>query len=191
MVENFIKTYDDVLPDKLVKHLIQLANQSVTWRTRSHKSRQDKQGALDSFYPREVADINNYLLKNIFTPYIDDFPYLQGQGDDWWSGSVLLQKTEPLEGYHAFHCENTSWANRNRVLAWMVYLNNVEEGGETEWLYQQLKIKPKKNTAAIWPGSFTHLHRGNPPISGTKYILTGWYAPMALMNKFKIEQNTN
>ena len=58
MTENFIKTYDDVFPDKLVKHLIQLANQSVTWRTRSHKSRQDKQVALDSFYPREVADIN-------------------------------------------------------------------------------------------------------------------------------------
>ena len=191
MTENFIRIYDDVLPDKLVKHLIQLANQSVTWRTRSHKSRQDKQVALDAFYPREVADINDCLLENIFTPYIDDFPYLQGQGDDWWSGSVLLQKTEPLEGYHAFHCENTSWANRNRVLVWMVYLNDVKEGGETEWLYQQLKIKPKANTAVIWPGSFTHLHRGNPPISGTKYILTGWYTPMALMNKFKIEQNTN
>ena len=26
----------------------------------------------------------------------------------------------------------------------------------------------------IWPGSYTHLHRGNPPFS-TKYIATGWY----------------
>ena len=189
--ENFIRIYDNVLPDKLVKHLIQLAEQSVTWRTRSHKSRQDKQIALDTFWPRESQEINNNLLDKVFTPYIDDFPYLQGQGDDWWSGSVLLQKTEALEGYHIFHCENIAWANRNRVLAWAIYLNDVEEGGETEWLYQQLKVKPKKNTAVIWPGSFTHLHRGNPPISETKYILTGWYSPMALMNRFNIEQNTN
>ena len=29
-------------------------------------------------------------------------------------------------------------------MAWMVYLNDVEEGGETEFLYQKLKVKPKK-----------------------------------------------
>ena len=73
----------------------------------------------------------------------------------------------------------------------MIYLNDVEEGGETEWLYQQLKIKPKKNTAVIWPGSFTHLHRGNPPISGTKYILTGWFTSTSMMSKFTIKQNAD
>ena len=57
----------------------------------------------------------------------------------------------------------------------MIYLNDIEEGGETEFLYQQLKIKPKRNTGVIWSGGFTHLHRGNPP-SKTKYILTGWFA---------------
>ena len=191
MTESFIRIYDNVLPDNLVRHLIQMADQSVTWKTRSHKHRKDKQVALDTFWPRESQEINNNLLDKVFTPYIDDFPYLQGQGDDWWSGSVLLQKTEALEGYHSFHCENIAWANRNRVLAWMIYLNNVEEGGETEWLYQQLKIKPKANTGVIWPGSFTHIHRGNPPISGTKYILTGWFAPMSMMTRFNVEPNVN
>ena len=79
---------------------------------------------------------------------------------------------------------------RNRVLAWTVYLNDVEEGGETEFLYQQLKIKPKANTAAIWPGGFTYLHRGNPPISETKYILTGWFSSMPdNLNSFSIPHN--
>ena len=187
MIENFIRIYDNVLPENFVENLIGMAKQSVTWRTRSHKHRQDMQIALDPFWPQIVIDINNCLLDNAFTHYIDDFPYLQGQGNDWWSGSVILQKTEPMQGYHDFHCENVAWKNKNRVLAWMIYLNDVEEGGETEWLYQQLKIKPKANTAVIWPGSFTHLHRGNPPISGTKYILTGWYASMNKMSTFKIE----
>ena len=187
MNENFIRTYDNVLSDKLVKHLIQLSEQSVTWIPRSQGTRKDKQVELDAYWTRECQEVNNNLLEKAFTPYINDFPYLQDQGTDWCSGSILLQKTEPLEGYHAFHCEDSNWAYRHRVLAWMIYLNDVEEGGETEFLYQQLKIKPRRNIAVIWPGSFTHLHRGNPPISGTKYILTGWYAPMALMNRFNIE----
>ena len=45
---------------------------------------------------------------------------------------------------------------------------------ETEWLYQKRKVKPKKGTVCIWPGGYTHLHRGNPPMS-SKYIATGWY----------------
>ena len=191
MNENFIRTYDDVLSNKLVKHLIQLAEQSVTWIPRSQVTRKDKQVELDAYWPRECKEVNGNLLEKAFSPYIDDFPYLQDQGTEWCSGSILLQKTEPLEGYHTFHCENSNWAYRHRVLAWMIYLNDVEEGGETEWLYQQLKIKPKKNTALIWPGSFTHLHRGNPPISGTKYVLTGWFTSTSMMSKFTIKQNAD
>ena len=43
------------------------------------------------------------------------------------------------------------WRAQQRALAWMVYLNDVEEGGETEFLYQQLKIKPSKGRVVIWP----------------------------------------
>ena len=41
-------------------------------------------------------------------------------------------------------------------------------------LYQQRKFTPEKGTVLIWPASYTHPHRGNPPISD-KYIATGWY----------------
>ena len=43
------------------------------------------------------------------------------------------------------------------------------------FLYQKRKFKPQKGDVLIWPGGFTHLHRGNPPTSGDKYICTGWY----------------
>ena len=59
-------------------------------------------------------------------------------------------------------------------MAWMVYLNDVDEGGETEFLFQGLKIKPERNKGVIWPGGFTHTHRGNKPVSNDKYILTSW-----------------
>ena len=62
----------------------------------------------------------------------------------------------------------------HRSLLFLVYLNDVEEGGETEFYYQQLKVKPKKGTIVIAPAGFTHTHRGNTPISGDKYVLAGW-----------------
>ena len=74
----------------------------------------------------------------------------------------------------------------SRAIAWMIYLNDVEEGGETEFLYQQKRFKPTGNTALLWPGSWTHIHRGNPPLSGDKYILTGWYTPITSMPRFEV-----
>ena len=88
--------------------------------------------------------------------------------------SCKIQKTLPGEGYHIWHCEKDPTESR-RVLAWMLYLNDVEEGGETEFLHQKLRYLPKKGDFLVWPASFTHLHRGNPPLSGEKYIVTGWY----------------
>ena len=62
----------------------------------------------------------------------------------------------------------------NRIMAWMIYLNDVEDGGETEFLYQSMRVKPKQGTLVLWPAHFTHMHRGNPPLSGEKYIMTSW-----------------
>ena len=58
-----------------------------------------------------------------------------------------------------------------------------EDSGETEFLYQKKKIKPKAGRVLIFPGSFTHLHRGNPPYE-TKYIATGWLASNDQSNIF-------
>ena len=88
---------------------------------------------------------------------------------------VLHQKTLQGQGYHVWHFENSSYQNSRRSVVWTVYLNDVEEGGETEFLYQSVRIKPKRGTVVIWPAHFTHIHRGNPPLSGDKYIATGWY----------------
>ena len=86
----------------------------------------------------------------------------------------MLQKTIPTHGYHVFHSENSELTNASRTLVWSVYFNDVEQG-ETEFLYQRQRIKPVEGRVVIFPGSFTHLHRGNPPLN-KKYIATGWLA---------------
>jgi hypothetical protein len=85
-----------------------------------------------------------------------------------------VQKTDIGGGYHTWHCEAHSRESCHRVLAWMVYLNDVAEGGETEFLYQHKRINAKQGTLVIFPSAFTHAHRGNPPLSNAKYVITGW-----------------
>lgn len=84
-----------------------------------------------------------------------------------------IQKTKPGQGFHDWHQEHDG-ANPYRWLAVTLYLNEGPEGGETEFLYQSLRVKPKEGSFLIFPAFWTHAHRGNPPINWTKYIVTSW-----------------
>jgi len=92
------------------------------------------------------------------------------------SYEAKLQKTPIKGGYHVWHCEQSSLTNASRSLVWMIYLNNIPDGeGETEFIFQGLRIKPTVGTVVFFPASFTHTHRGNPVYTKEKYIATGWY----------------
>ena len=72
------------------------------------------------------------------------------------------------------HSERMGVFNMDRVFAWMTYLNDVEEGGETEFLYQNRREEAVKGDVLMFPAGFTHTHRGNPPIGNSKYLVTSW-----------------
>jgi len=118
----------------------------------------------------EFDDFQKYINGDILELYNKEYPgfgrpvSIQGK----------IQKTRPGEGYHVWHCEHDPH-EPYRVLAWALFLNDIEEGGELEFLHQNMRIKPKRGDFVVWPAHFTHLHRGNPPINDEKYIVTGWY----------------
>lgn len=90
---------------------------------------------------------------------------------------MQIQRYVDGGGYYAWHYEqsNEDPTMRNRQMAFMWYLNDVKEGGETEFMFQDLKIKPKAGASVLFPAFWTHFHRGNPPGEGEKkYIVTGW-----------------
>ena len=88
---------------------------------------------------------------------------------------LKIQKTLPTEGYHVWHIEHgKGFNNEARALVFSIYLNDVEEGGETEFLHFSKRVKPKTGRIVIWPAAFPYVHRGNSPLSGEKYILTSW-----------------
>ena len=57
----------------------------------------------------------------------------------------------------------------------MTYLNNVTDGGETAWKFQNEKVRPEKGLTVIWPTTWMFTHKGVPSLTQTKYIATGWY----------------
>jgi len=89
-----------------------------------------------------------------------------------WGNKV--QRTNVGQGYHVWHCEHNSFDASRRILFYVLYLNDVEDGGETEFLYQSKRYKAEEGTLILAPASFTHAHRGNPPLTNDKYIMTGW-----------------
>lgn len=69
-----------------------------------------------------------------------------------------------------------------RNWTFMVYLNDVEEGGTTYFPKLKKRFHPKMGTAVIWnnltkdgTNNFNTLHAGEPPIQGEKYIITKWF----------------
>ena len=126
-------------------------------------------------------DLNSNFIKNFHTRFYEyiypiyniQYPVLQSLTKHK-SKRIKIQKTCPTQGYHIWHCEHEANEYQTRLLSWILYLNDVEEGGETEFLYQSLRFKPKIGTLILFPAYFTHTHRGNPPLSGAKYIATGW-----------------
>lgn len=116
---------------------------------------------------------NDLFWSRYYVEYANKYDVLKTI-DPHSSYSLKLQKTSVGGGYHIWHPEAGDRATAGRILAFVLYLNDVEDGGETEFLYQHKRIKPKAGTLIISPAAFTHTHRGNPPLSNDKYIVTGW-----------------
>ena len=87
-----------------------------------------------------------------------------------------IQYYKKGQGFKVWHFENDGREHMaKRHLVFMTYLNDVERGGETEWYYQKVKVKPEKGLTIIWSADWTFTHKGHTTIDEDKYIITGWF----------------
>jgi hypothetical protein len=184
--ENFIGIYEDAFSKEYCDSVIDYFEESIKAGlgvTRHQQGdtkilKDDTQlfahSELQVKYSSEIiSKFNKVFWENVYPVYSQKFASLVSSGTHQ-NYAFKIQKTEVGQGYHVWHYESCSKEFSSRLLAWTLYLNDVEEGGETEFLYYPKRIKPKTGTFILWPAAFTHTHRGNPPISNTKYIVTGW-----------------
>ncbi len=105
------------------------------------------------------------LIPNL--PSLQVYP-LQGTG-------YKIQKYPKGKGHFRWHFDALGPKTQNRLLAMILYLNTVEEGGETEFYYQSRKIQPQAGDCIMFPTAWTHMHCGHVPVSTDKYIISSFF----------------
>ena len=123
--------------------------------------------------PILAENFKTTFWEKIYPSYTEKYPEITNVAKHRL-GTIKLQRTIPGEGYHVWHFENGSAHYGHRFAFIIMYLNNVDCGGETEFIHQSKRINPVSGRLIIAPTTYTHTHRGNPPLSGPKYILTTW-----------------
>lgn len=186
-LEKDIAVWDGILShddcQQIIEHYNNLAQLNLSYRRLDLRDGPAHQKNDSSVFPLDEKSMRftpNAGFLNIFmerlwgcySEYMDHYSVLRESQQQ--VRSMRIQKTMPGQGYHTWHYESDTLDRGGRVCAWSVYLNTVEQGGETEYLYQSIRLPAVEGTLAIWPAGFTHTHRGNPPLSGEKYLLTGW-----------------
>jgi hypothetical protein len=168
--ERVIKHYEDMVSAGHGKTRFDCGGDARTFRDDTQLFSEE----VDHIPLRKASqEFNEIFWGTCFPIYEQEYSALKDSGRHS-TYSFKVQKTKIGGGYHVWHYESCTRELCNKLLAWTLYLNDVEEGGETEFLYQHIRIKPKQGTLVIWPATFTHTHRGNPPLSNEKYIVTGW-----------------
>lgn len=187
-MNNFIGVFDNVLNKSKCQEFIDYF-QTMKSMNLVYNRQELKDGS-----PHSKSDETAFILENQTIPVGKKNPLMSGFLEKFWDNyklyvdqfsiladseihgivSARLQKTLPGQGYHRWHFESSDTSTSTRIVAWALFLNDIEDGGETEFLYLSQRIKPKQGRLMIWPAAFTHTHRGNPPLSGEKYLLTGW-----------------
>lgn len=181
-----IAIFDKAVPDSLCKQAIDFFDTEealkLTWqRPNRNNTKEDlsldgtelvRLHTIGSHAPSFIIETMGHFWE-CYNRYTDKYQVLNG-AQPHFVAEVKWQRTRPTQGFHVWHAENVERVHSNRVATFILYLNDVHEGGETEFLYQSLRVKPETGKLVIWPAAYTHAHRGNPPLKETKYIMTGW-----------------
>jgi len=177
----FIQVYENVLESNTCKELIELYENNQYYHIKYENSGYPNFTELNLSENAKVKKTNkkekvcNILVdkiveyRNKYYEYIDS-PFLPSEHD---LEDFRIKKYKPDgEDYFDTHVDAHNLDTCSRYISFLFYLNDVDCGGETEFV--GLTIKPEIGKLVIFPPLWMFPHRGNPPISGPKYILSSY-----------------
>ena len=177
-----IFVYDDVIENS--QELIDLALQDPEkWRDSRIGS-----NSLEGEVNKEVRNTRILDVPAIFSSDIKWFEVAQVvwhyanrygiEHDAPFSNMEYLQllhySTE--EGFYKPHAD--AGPGMPRIFSGLLYLNDVEEGGETYFNNFDVSVKPKAGRLAIFPANFMYVHEARTPKSNDKFALVTWFTPV-------------
>jgi hypothetical protein len=102
---------------------------------------------------------NNYVNK-----FVDNEPY-------YFVEEFNVLKYQTGQEYKAHFDGGTS---TRRSISPILYLNDEYTGGELEFVFHNIKIKPSPGMLAIFPANYAYSHIAHPVKTGTKYAIVTW-----------------
>ncbi len=155
---------------------VESAKKSTDYNLLNHREANSKYISMvaNAFNKANVDWFKNF-------PYNDLYSHRRTIDGSTYYPLLQMQKYNKNDGhFNGWHLEKQDFNTTHRYLVFILYLNDVNEGGETEFLFKEegnddfFKVKPKTGTLIIHPASWPYIHKGNKPISDDKYILTTW-----------------
>jgi hypothetical protein len=126
-------------------------------------------------YPLPEDSISDLMTRIIFASY-DTYSKIHPvpSGQPLCAKDYSLRVYRMNDGYFKKHCDQTAGANSQRIFGFIAYLNDVVEGGETNFTALGVKGNPEKGNVLIFPCNYLFEHEGCVPISGDKYVMTAF-----------------
>ena len=176
--ENFILAFQ-IDNDELLDGLIDYHKNNHEYKYKSEQTTHDVETKASTDVNIQFVS-NNKFIKG-YTNYLVNGLKAYHQKYTHFNPELCIQEGfniqhyGPGQGYKRWHNERGEYQINQRALVFMTYLNDVPDGGGTEFAYYpELKVNAKKGLTLLWPTDFTHTHRG--VISQhEKYIITGWF----------------
>ena len=177
----FIYEQHNALPDALCQNMIERFEEQTDEQYEGRIGQQvNKDQSVKKTTDLVVSgkehwkDIDKALFQSLgraIVEFRESFPYFKGPFKDMGYG---IQRYLPGEFYH-WHIDGGSHDFSHRQLVALWYLNDVPgPGGETEFLYQDVKVNPEAGKLVLFPPFWTHEHRAVTMTEGVKYVATTW-----------------
>jgi predicted 2-oxoglutarate/Fe(II)-dependent dioxygenase YbiX len=109
----------------------------------------------------------NLMLLAASVPYSSRYNI----GEPLYHEGYNLLKYSGGQEYHQ-HYDGTT--TTGRIISAICYLNNDFEGGEIEFPYFKIKIKPQPGMLILFPSNFAYSHVAHPVTKGSKYAIVTW-----------------
>ena len=120
---------------------------------------------------RDIDEIFFRTTAAAMNEFSRSYPYF---GHGFKDMGYQVQRYEKGDFYH-WHIDGGSHQFSQRQLVVLWYLNDVPSpGGETEFLYQDVRVTPEQGKLVLFPPFWTHEHRAVKVEKGVKYIATTW-----------------
>ena len=189
-MNRYIKIYDDVIDADSCNLLIgKFESAEEDQYEVIRQAERDKAIAFTQINLANSADwtsVQNGMLEvfqDYIIHYINDCNIQPKQWPITYGYEAIIIKRYLDNDYDRFdpHVDVMNYETARRFLAFFVYLNDVDEGGETVFLsinkpgtYIPIKIKPEVGRLLMFPPTWQYYHAGLKPVSGKKYLLSSY-----------------